>query len=241
MAIAVVGGGCANLPERVTDAAADSIRQPGVWMPLAGAAVLQFDDWDHRTSAWARARTPLFGSQASADQWSDRLRAFPAVVEVVSVLATPGGDDFGEWVTQKVELGAVDIAAVGSSMLVARGLKTQTARLRPNRADRESFPSGHAVSAAANARVAALNLENAPWSPGATRALDWALDVTVFGTGWARVESGWHYPSDSLVGIAAGNFFAAVVHRSLLRSEALRDVSVVPERGGAQLRMSWAF
>jgi hypothetical protein len=215
--------------------------RPGVWMPLAGAAMLQIDGWDQRTSAWARAHTPVFGSQASAERWSDRLRAFPAIVEAGSVLATPGGEDPAEWITSKVELAAIDFGAVGATLLTVKGLKGETRRERPNGIDRESLPSGHAASAAANANLAELNLRNVAWSPAATRTVDFALDAAVFGTGWARVESGWHYPSDTLVAIALANFITSFAHLSFFGGETPQRISFVPDRGGAQLRVSLVF
>lgn len=251
-ACAALAGGCATVREggettrvsvpgweAIRDAVVESARQPAVWLPLAGAAVFQVDDWDRRTSNWARTHTPIFGSTASADQWSDRLRAVPSVAEVASILAVPASEAPGDWVLDKLELGAVDVAAVGSSMLADKALKSQTARLRPNGTDRESLPSGHATSAAANARVAMLNLETVPWD---ARAADWALDAAVIGTGWARVESGYHYPSDALVGIALGNFLAGFVHRSFVsRNGVVQQVTFVPDRDGARLRFRWTF
>src|SRR5919106_962014 len=60
--------------ERVRESAVNAVRDPWVWAPLAGAAVFQVDDWDRRTSDWAREHTPVFGSQQSAEDWSDDLR-----------------------------------------------------------------------------------------------------------------------------------------------------------------------
>ena len=49
--------------ERVHDSAVNAARDPWVWGPLIGAAAFQIDDWDRRTSDWAREHTPVFGSQ----------------------------------------------------------------------------------------------------------------------------------------------------------------------------------
>ena len=85
--------GCATLPngrnwgedatvqpgwQRVGRAALAAVEAPGFWLPLAGAAVLQIDNWDHRVSSWAQRETPIFGSQQSATEWSDRLRSASA-------------------------------------------------------------------------------------------------------------------------------------------------------------------
>src|SRR5690242_2252904 len=57
--------------ERVRDSAVEAARDPWVWAPLVGAAAFQIDNWDRRTSDWAREHTPVFGSQHSAEKWSD--------------------------------------------------------------------------------------------------------------------------------------------------------------------------
>jgi membrane-associated phospholipid phosphatase len=44
---------------------------------------------------------------------------------------------------------------------------------------------------------------------GDTRdALDVGMHALSFATAWARVEGGWHYPSDTLASMAIGNFCA---------------------------------
>jgi membrane-associated phospholipid phosphatase len=237
IAVATFNAGCAT----VRGTALATLQDPAVWVPMTGAAVLQIDDWDRRVSTWARRTTPLFGSTQAAEQWSDRLRAFPAIVEAGSIVMRPGGDDVGSWLTSKVELGAVDLAAIGSTMLTVKGLKGEADRLRPNGADRESFPSGHAASAAANATLASLNLAYIPWDPEATRVADLALGASVYGTAWARVEAGEHYPSDTLAAIAMGNFISSVFHVSLIDGDSRWRIALVPQRHGARLKVSVAF
>ena len=45
----------------------DAARDPWVWIPLAGAAGLQIDNWDRDVSDWARRETPLYGSRQNAE------------------------------------------------------------------------------------------------------------------------------------------------------------------------------
>jgi membrane-associated phospholipid phosphatase len=53
-------------------------------------------------------------------------------------------------------------------------------------------------------------------SPGVRTSLDVGLDALTIATGWARVEAGQHFPSDTLVGMALGNFVGAFVNRAFL-------------------------
>src|SRR5262245_43957499 len=81
--------------QRLRDAAKNAATSPRVWVPLAGAAIFQIDDWDRKVSNWARDNTPVFGSQQSASDWSDRLRTASSVAYFATVLATPGPEDSG--------------------------------------------------------------------------------------------------------------------------------------------------
>lgn len=58
------------------------------------------------------------------------------------------------------------------------------------------------------------------WGEGAndaTRvALNAGLTAMTIGTSWARIEAGWHYPSDTLFSLALGNFLASFVNDAFL-------------------------
>jgi hypothetical protein len=82
--------------QRVRDAAVRAIESPRVCSPLVASAALQIDGWDRRVSNWARSHTPIFGSEQSAVDWSDHLRAVSGYAYYASVLATPTGDDPGQ-------------------------------------------------------------------------------------------------------------------------------------------------
>ncbi|HKU17421.1 MAG TPA: hypothetical protein VJQ52_23705, partial [Steroidobacteraceae bacterium] len=101
--------------ERVREAAQGAASDPWVWAPLAAAAVLQVDNLDRRASDWAREHTPVFGSQKNAEDWSDTLRSTASIAALATLVATPGGDDPGEWLISKAKGGAVEVAAVAAT------------------------------------------------------------------------------------------------------------------------------
>jgi membrane-associated phospholipid phosphatase len=226
---------------RVGQAARDAASDPWVWAPLATAAILQVDNLDRRTSDWAREHTPVFGSQSNAEQWSDDLRSTSTALAFVSLVATPGGDDAGQWLISKAKGGAVEVAAIAATGAATVALKGATNRERPNGADNESFPSGHTSSAAVHGQLAKTNLASIEMSPGLRLKEDVGIDAVVLGTAWARVEAGWHYPSDTLVGMALGTFVASFATRAFLPETSNESLGLVATDGGALLQWNVRF
>jgi membrane-associated phospholipid phosphatase len=228
--------------ERIKASATEAARDPWVWAPLAGAAVFQVDNWDHRTANWAQERTPVFGSQRAAENWSDDLRAASVLAHYATLAATPSGDTPHEWLMNKAQGTLVHIAAVSSTVLVTQTMKTTFDRERPNEQGTESFPSGHTSSSAVHTRLASRNLESIEMSETARMSLDAGLYALTIGTSWARIEAGWHYPSDTLVGMALGNFLASFFNDAFLGLE--KDdtqIAVAPIERGALLQFSMRF
>ena len=257
MIAATVLSGCSTLPngrrwgedatvspgwERVRASAVKAARDPWVWGPLLGAAAFQIDGWDRRTSDWAREHTPIFGSQSSAEDWSDDLRSASTLAQRITLLATPGGTKAGDWFLSKAQGLLVDLAAIEATSAVTAQLKTGTARERPNGAGNRSFPSGHASKSAVHTRLARENLESIDLGAGTRRALDIGLNALTLGTSWARVEAGVHFPSDTLVGMALGNFIGSFVDDAFLGlEESNASVALAPMTDGAVLQWHWAF
>jgi hypothetical protein len=227
--------------ERVRESAVNAARDPWVWAPLAGAAAFQVDDWDRRTSDWAREHTPVFGSQQSAEDWSDDLRNVSVLAHYATIVATPSGDEPGEWIVNKAKGTLVGVAAVSATVAATNGLKSAADRTRPNGLAQESFPSGHTSSSAVHTRLASRNLESIAMSKGTRRALDAGLYALTIGTSWARIEAGWHYPSDTLFSIALGNFIASFVNDAFLGLDGKASVSLAPVERGAIAQLHVRF
>lgn len=257
-ALAILASGCSTLPdgkgwgenatftpgwERVRTAATEAARDPWVWGPLMGAGVLQIDNWDRRTSDWAREHTPVFGSQANAERWSDDLRNVSVLAHYVTVLATPSGPDAGEWVMNKIKGTLVGVAAVSATVVTTNALKSATDRQRPNGDDSASFPSGHTSSSAVHTRLASRNLRSIDMSDGWRRTADVGLTALTLGTSWARIEAGWHYPSDTLVGMALGNFIASFINDAFLglEEDSSSAIGLTATPDGIALQAQWRF
>jgi membrane-associated phospholipid phosphatase len=228
--------------ERVRASAVDAARDPWVWAPLAGAAAFQIDDLDRRTADWARERTPVFGSQRSAETWSDRLRDAAAVSHYATIAATPGGDEPAEWIAAKTKGVLASMAAVSSTTFATRQLKKGVDRERPNGLAGESFPSGHTSSASVHTRLASENLRSIGISAGARRTADVGLTTLNVGTSWARIEAGWHYPSDTLFSMALGNFIASFVYSTFLHPRASNaSLRLTSTSGELSMQWQWTF
>lgn len=255
---AVGSSGCATLPdgsvwgesatltpgwERVRESAVNAAKDPYVWVPLAGAAVFQISDWDREVADWARRETPVFGSQRNAEQWSDDLRSASSLAYATTVLLTPGGDDPGDWWIGKAKGLAVGLAARGATSQITQGLKRSVDRVRPDGSDTMSFPSGHTSASAVNTRLASRNLRAIDMPDTTRRVLDVGLTTLTVGTSWARIEAGMHYPSDTLFGMALGNFLAAFINDAFLGAPAgnQRGVMVEAVPGGAAVRFFFAY
>ena len=193
-------------------------------MPVAGAAIVQIDNWDHKISKWASDKTPVFGSQANANNWSDYLMYTSGALYGTTALLTPSGERAGEWVTDKMKGFIVGGAAFGLSEGVVGILKPAINRGRPN-GSHQSFPSGHATAAASFSTLAAKNIDTMQLPRTAEIASDTGLILIATGTAWARVETKKHYPSDILAGMAIGHFFSAFVNDAFLGLDNSRGVA----------------
>ena len=229
--------------ERIKVSAVDAAKSPWVWAPLAGAAVLQIDSWDEDVADWASDATPVFGSVESAEDWGDGLRDASVVGYAASVLATPSGEAGGEWWVAKAKGAAVGVGAFAATAGVTGGLKSLTTRERPNGSGDDSFPSGHASTAAVFDTMTVRNLQGIEMSAPLRTTLEIGAGAITAGTAWARVEAGAHYPSDVLVGVALGNFFAAFFTEAFLGLEpdARLAFSADPAHGGGVLRWDVRF
>ena len=232
----------ANFWQRTEVAALHAAKSPWVWAPVAGAAVMQIDNWDHRTSRWAIDNTPLFGSVHSAATASDNLVIAAGAGYLASTLATPAADSGADWWSDKFNDGLVGLGAIAATSAVTGVIKVTVDRERPNGGNK-SFPSGHTSFAAVTDTMTVRNLAVTPMNDGLRTALTIGTDALTFATGWARVEAGKHYPSDVLFGMAIGNFFGAMFDEVFLHDGAPEQLSlsVEPARGGGEIRWSWRF
>jgi predicted small secreted protein len=219
---------------RVGQSAWNAAAAPATWAPAAGAAALQVGHADRKVVVWAARENPVFGSRRNASRMSDDLLETSGVIWVVSGIAAPSGDAFGQWSVNKAQGLGVQTGA-GILMRETVGfMKQNINRSRPGGGN-GSLPSAHASGAAAYSTLAYRNIETLDLPPAADTASQISLCALTAATSWARVEANFHYPSDVLAGIAIGHFFGAFFTDAFLGLDNPRNAVVLiePSREGA--------
>jgi hypothetical protein len=250
--------GCATLPNgrgwgqdatlspgwnRMKQAAIGAILSLETWAPVGTALILQVDDMDKRLSNWASGHTPIFGSQESADRWSDYLRESSGAAYLITALAAPSGNDPIDWAKYKIKGIAMGVGAWGLTAGATDLLKTQTGRTRPDMSDKSSFPSGHVSTTGSFTTLAGRNIRTLPLSPRNSTLARIGLAGMAAGTAWARIEAKRHYPSDVLVGYALGHFMSAFINDAFLGPDIRRDTFflIQPTKGGMVASVRFAY
>src|SRR5688572_15756168 len=98
-------------PTHVGHAAWNALTDPWTWVPIAGALVLQVENFDERISDWAQDDAPMFGSSEdakSARGWTGNASDF---VYFSSVAVTPSGDEPLDWAWSKAKGLSVQMSA----------------------------------------------------------------------------------------------------------------------------------
>jgi len=209
--------------DRVGKAAYHSMASPFTWVPVAGAAILQIDNWDKNISKWASDTTPVFGSRQNADNWSNYLLYTSGALYGTTALLAPSRVQAGDWATDKMKGFIVGGAAIGLSEGAVGVLQPALKRERPDGSP-QSFPSGHATAAASFSTLTAKNIGTLQLARSAEIAADSGLVLLTAGTAWARVEAKRHYPADILAGMAIGHFISAFVNDAFLGLDTSRGV-----------------
>ncbi|MDF3937145.1 phosphatase PAP2 family protein [Pseudomonas citronellolis] len=238
--------GCAGAPQmswsRVGDSAQRAVVDPGTWAPVAGAAVIAAGNWDHKWQKSAANHEWFFGGDAN--QAADRMLNISTAVSVATALvASPKGLDNEEtwsWRGRNLALLTVDRYAVTG---LVEEWKEISGRDRPDGIPDDSFPSKHTAVTATHNQFTRRNLDYIDMDPTLRFTAKAGL-YTVDGlTALSRVEGSKHYPTDTLVGMAVGNFVANFTYNLFLEGspESAYTFGVMPEDGGMSLRVAMLF
>lgn len=183
------------------------------WIPAAAALLIAATDTDHSISDWATEHNPVFGSQSSAEDASNQLRAILGASALVTSVVAPGQQD----ALLPGRTGNLITAAASAFTIseLTNSLKESSGRTRPNGVDQRSFPSSHTAAATTYATISAYRVNELSISAGKRQALNAGLYTLAAATAWARVEAKAHYPVDVLTGFALGNFTTRWLHETL--------------------------
>lgn len=229
--------------ERLRESARANALDPWTWVPLAGAAVLTFDDWDEEISDWARDEQPVFGSTDAAIDAAGDLRHMLYLGWLASMAATLSGESGWEWPVNKAKGVAVEFAANLSAQGLTSFLKGEVGRERPNGSNDRSFPSGHTTSAFSYAHLTSMNLDSTALPEELRLPVRAGIYTAAIATGWSRVESGDHFPIDVLFAAGATNFLTGFVHDAFLGLDSPLSIEAgsAPDGSGIAAGVSWRF
>jgi len=211
---------------RIEKAAQNAITAPETWVPLSGAVLIYATNSDNRISHWAATTNPIFGTQHNADKFSDYSLYFSRMAYYSSVLLTPGGNNTDQWLLSKLKGAAIGFVSTEANVQSVHYLKIEGERLRPDRTDHLSFPSGHTSKAAVHNMLTLRNFENSNFCECAKTGLHIGFSTLTLATAWSRVEANRHYPTDVLVGAAIGNFLGSFIHDAFIGIDHRHEVDI---------------
>ena len=228
---------------RIRRAAIKASSSPETWAPVAAALALQIDDLDGRVSDWASENTPVFGSRDHADKWSDHLVNSSGAVYLLTVLATPSGDDPPEWLKSKFKGLMTGTAAWGLTAGATDLLKGGLGRTRPDGSDNRSLPSGHTSAAASFTTLSRYNIRTLSMPSKQAVIMNMGIAGIAAGTAWATIEANRHYPSDVLLGYALGHFFSNFINDAFLGIDFKKEAFFIidPLIDGVMVSMGWQY
>jgi hypothetical protein len=230
---------CSIIPpaSRWKETAVTNLQKTDVWMPTVAAILVRVED--NHISHYAREKTPVFGNQQAAENFSKQGKTASKQIAIASaVVAGLQGDDIIDSMSEQ-------LIATGymldTSSLVVSGIKNVSNRERPDGSDQLSFPSFDAMEAFSGAQFTSENMHRQGWFGDQ----QWLADTLLYGNAsavaWSRIEAGRHYPSDVLVGAAIGNFFASWAQSLWVDKTDHNVLTIMPTQNGICMNLSINF
>lgn len=231
---------------RITEAIKKNAASPHVWVPLIGAGVTYWGDYDQKISDWAYDHNILFDNHDDSDHWSDNLNSYLIIEMFTLPLLTPSLEEDGKlkkWAWNKTKGYIVLGVATRVPDYVHDQMALSFKRQRPNKDDYRSFPSGHATKAGTSSMMTSKHLDVIPMDKSLRTGIKTVNTLAAAAVLYARVENKAHYPSDVLVGYSLGAFISGVIYDSLINydPEHPETLAVIPTKGIMTLQYSYGL
>jgi len=227
--------------EKFSRSSQAAFKQPSTWAPLLAATIIAAADKDTKISEWAQDKTPVFGSMQDAVTASNNLVDSLVISAGVSALFIPDHSAESDLLPTNVEFFLIEGIGLSVNSGITSRLKSLAERNRPNQQDQRSFPSGHTSRAFSAANFSKHNIQQLNLTDDTKKYFDLVFDSAAIATGWARVEAGWHYPTDVLAGSALGNVVSSIIRDMYLNTTTNVIISVELLRDRQRLLFSYAF
>ena len=201
---------------KINEAAFAALKDPHTWAPLIAAAAFSMDDFDQQTVDWATRRNPIFGNAKDAGDAANVLEDISQANYLITVIAASSGHGKESFYNKSKGL-MVGITSYAITKSANSTIKDTVGRNRPNKTTGGgSFPSGAASRTSVAARLASRNIEHINLTQ--QQKIFWQMSsyTTAGLSGWARIETGRHYPSDILAGYALGSFIGAFMNDAFI-------------------------
>jgi membrane-associated phospholipid phosphatase len=170
-------------------------------IPLAVAFVSGVSGLDHSIQQFAENDHPLFGNTSVADTKSNHFRSILKWQAIFSALLLPDSSGRYSW-QHFVKSASNFIIGYSLTLNLTYAIKHSTRRMRPDRSDRLSFPSGHTSSAVFYTMYIMNQISTLSMKKSLKHFIQFESILLAAGCGWARIEANKHYLSDVLASIA---------------------------------------
>lgn len=229
---------------RVVSAFKKNASSPHVWLPLVGAGVSYFGNFDEKISHWAVEKKYVYGNQENTSLWSHKFNTVLLYEMYLSMLLTPSMDEdksLWNYALSKGKGALVVTIASRATHYTRDEIAMFFKRERPNKLDNLSFPSGHSTEAGARNTLVRKNIEAMDIGRTFRTGINAINTTMAAGTLWARLEGQRHYPSDILVGYALGSFVSGFLYDSLMNLDENETFSVTPTSDSVSINYALRF
>lgn len=206
--------GCAttkdyNFKESVIKASTD----PMTWTNLLAGIVFSVGELDENATRSILRQPYIFSSQNKASNYSNKLRMTTRISMNVSSLLVEednAGDYYDTTINKSVRF-LTDNLNAGIVATTTGDIQVLTDKIRPNN-NCCGFPSAHTSRAFATAFIARKNYQQSNLPLWAQNSAIITTYLSAYMTGYARIESKSHYPSQVFIGAAYGNFVSSLLY-----------------------------
>lgn len=229
--------------EKFKRAAVKAAKDPGTWVPAAGAALVLASGRDDELTQDLISDNPVYGSREDALQISDEHSITLNSLWIASMMFTTSDDE--HWLADKTRGIVAETLMVNTSLVLTNSLKKAIRRREPyeglTHVEYEAFPSNHSTPQFTQVALIRRNLRYSRFNDVAKYSIISGAYLLASSSAYGRVEGGLHSVSDQLAGAALGNYIGAVLYDTFFEDETSWTMALSPTRDNQGARAQFAF
>lgn len=231
--------------ERFKRAAVNAAKDPGTWVPAAGAALILASGRDGELTQEALSENWIYESRRNASDSSDEHAILLDRMWMASMLMTSSGSD-DRW-SNKAKGIVGETLIVNTSIITTNALKRSIKRREPyeglSHVEYEGFPSNHSTPPFTQVALIRRNMRYVPVNDFVKYSYITASYLIATDVAYGRVEGGLHHFSDQLAGAALGNYIGLVLFDTFIGDESMWSMALYPtmDNSGAFAQFSYSF